>query len=221
MTETAENGVKTLRLSWNSDPDLDSQKPRVAIGRTGDAFVLVAADSHDQDQRGGAYISSLSVIVNEDPFPGLSMAGKQMIWVKNYSENAGIVPQLERAGLIRLVGSKIKQGFVELPLAEVALEESEMIQQCAMRGCEKWETTETVPRFQRCSKCKRRYYCSIEHQHQDWPAHKADCKDLVKMRFTDVENRRRAGTYSEPPAKPAASAADDDGGAETDVALSQ
>lgn len=88
MTETAENGVKTLRLSWNSDPDLDSQIPRVAIGRTGDAFVLVAADSHDQDQRGGAYISSLSVLVNEDPFPGLSMAGKQMIWVSPFDWTA-------------------------------------------------------------------------------------------------------------------------------------
>lgn len=81
MTETAKNGVKTLRLAWNSDPDLDSHNPRVAIGRTADAFVLVAADTEDQDQRGGAYISSLSVIVNEDPFPGMSMSGNQMIWV--------------------------------------------------------------------------------------------------------------------------------------------
>ncbi|KWU44692.1 hypothetical protein RHOSPDRAFT_33771 [Rhodotorula sp. JG-1b] len=218
MAETAKNGVKTLRLSWSNDPDLDSQKRRVAIGRTRDAFVLVAADAQDQRERfSGAYISSLSVIVNEDPFPGLSMSGKQMIWVKNYSENQGIVPQLERAGFIRLVGSKIKQGLVELPLAEVTFEESEMIQQCALRGCEKWETTDTMPRFKRCSKCKRRYYCSIEHQHEDWPAHKADCKDLVQMRFTDVENRRRAGTYFAP-TKPTD---DDGGGAETDAARSQ
>lgn len=136
-----------------------------------------------------------------------------------------------------------------------------MIQQCAMRGCEKWETTETMPRFKRCSKCKRRYYVRprvrlsvflihltddlsrravldrskfapfaflsppnfltrsfYQHQHEDWPAHKADCKDLVKMRFTDVENRRRAGTYAAP-TKPVED--DDGGGAETDAALSQ
>lgn len=85
MTETAKNGVKTLRLSWSNDPDLDSQKPRVAIGRTGDAFVLVAADAQDQRERfSRAYISSLSVIVNEDPFPGLSMSGRQMIWVSPF-----------------------------------------------------------------------------------------------------------------------------------------
>ncbi|GAA5990711.1 hypothetical protein JCM10908_003199 [Rhodotorula pacifica] len=194
MTETAPNGIKTLRLSWKSDPDLDNDKPRIGIGKSGDAFVLAVADKKEQEERFyGGYISSLSVIVHEDPFPGLSMSGKQMIWVKNYSENEGIVAQLEKAGFLRLVGSKIKQGFVELPLAEVTLEDSEMIQQCAMRDCEKWETTETSPRFKRCSKCHRRYY----HQHQDWPSHKIDCKDLVKLRFTDVENRKRAAMWTE------------------------
>lgn len=60
------------------------------------------------------------------------------------------------------VGSKIKQGFVELPLAEVTLEDAEMIQQCAK--CGRWETSETLPRFRRCSKCKRRYYVSFYRQ---------------------------------------------------------
>ena len=56
-----------------------------------------------------------------------------------------------------------------------------------------------------------------QHQHQDWPAHKADCKDLVKMRFTDVENRRRAETYAAP-TKPTD---DDDDSVETGAARSQ
>lgn len=93
MAETAKNGVKTLRLSWSNDPDLDSQKRRVAIGRTRDAFVLVAADAQDQRERfSGAYISSLSVIVNEDPFPGLSMSGKQMIWVSPFDCSQSSTP---------------------------------------------------------------------------------------------------------------------------------
>lgn len=43
-----------------------------------------------------------------------------------------------------------------LPLAEVMLSDTEMIQRCAL--CEKWESIETKERFKRCSMCKRRYY---------------------------------------------------------------
>ncbi|POY76162.1 hypothetical protein BMF94_0885 [Rhodotorula taiwanensis] len=194
-TETIENGVKTVRLTWTVDTDSGADRPRIALGRTADALVLVAADKQDREERfDEAYLSSLSVLVNQDPYPGFTMSGKQMIWVKDYSENKGIVPQLERAGFLRLVGSKIKQGLVELPLAEVTLDDTEMIQQCAK--CGQWETSDTSPRYKRCSKCKRRYYCSAEHQHEDWSTHRADCKDLVKMRFADVENRRREAGWN-------------------------
>lgn len=40
------------------------------------------------------------------------------------------------------------------------LADSEMLQQCALATCGRWESTATVPRFKRCSKCKRRYYVS-------------------------------------------------------------
>ena len=49
-----------------------------------------------------------------------------------------------------------------------------MIQQCAMRGCEKWETTETMPRFKRCSKCKRRYYVRRRGYHGAFAYYIAD-----------------------------------------------
>lgn len=83
MTETAENGVKTVRLTWDTlDADSTVDRPRVALGRTADAVVLVSADQQDREQHfDGAYLSSLSVLVNQDPFPGFTMSGKQMIWV--------------------------------------------------------------------------------------------------------------------------------------------
>ena len=80
--------------------------------------------------------------------PSFAVLGRPLAHAKGYSCS---------------VGSKIKQGLVELPLAEVTFEESEMIQQCALRGCEKWETTDTMPRFKRCSKCKRRYYVRADY----------------------------------------------------------
>lgn len=214
--QTAPNGVKTLALALSSESDSSlaaDANVRVAVGRTADEFVLVAADEHARQERsGGAYISTLSVLVSQDPFPGMSMAGNQMIWVSKQSPppppslplahtaversllrirrsrttrrirpssrnsnelaSSGCTPSLSFWVLESLpglrsricssresrVGSEIKQGFVKLPLAEVTLHESEMLQQCAMPTCGKWETTETMPRFRRCSKCKRRYY---------------------------------------------------------------
>ena len=32
--------------------------------------------------------------------------------------------------------------------------------------------------LQLCSACKSVYYCSKEHQVEDWPKHKLECKDL-------------------------------------------
>lgn len=46
-----------------------------------------------------------------------------------------------------------------LPLAEVMLSDTEMVQRCAL--CEAWESTETKERFKRCSTCKRRYYVCL------------------------------------------------------------
>lgn len=50
-----------------------------------------------------------------------------------------------------------------------------------------------------------------QHQHANWNAHKVDCKDLVKMRFADVEQRRRDADWSPAPAPADADAAVRDG----------
>lgn len=118
----AANGIRTLKLDWPHRNELDAESPLVALGRTGDEFVLVVADEKKRDERPyDTFITALSVMVNEDPFPGWSMENRQMIWsvpslastpppliesfivhrVKTYSENDGLLPQLEKAGWSR------------------------------------------------------------------------------------------------------------------------
>ncbi|GAA5885070.1 hypothetical protein JCM6882_007217 [Rhodosporidiobolus microsporus] len=190
-TSTAPNGLRTMRIDWAAQ---DGDKPSVALGKQNDAFCLVWANEEERQRRGGAWATDLSVLADIDPFPGFGLNGSQMIWVKTYSENQGLLPQLERAGWVRAVGSALKQGLTTLPLAEVVLKEAEIAQRCAL--CETFESVETETRFKRCSKCRRRFYCSTEHQHQHWDAHKKDCKLLAKGQFGEVEQRRREQSYN-------------------------
>ncbi|GAA5875235.1 hypothetical protein JCM8547_006875 [Rhodosporidiobolus lusitaniae] len=187
---TSTSSIKTLKLDWAHGED----RPPVAFARTGDRFVLVWADEAEREQRGGAWATDISVLAEADPFPGFSMNGKQMCWVKTYSENTGLLVQMEKAAWLRPVGSGLKQGITTLPLAEVVLSEAEMAQQCAL--CEAYESVQTETRYKRCSSCKRRYYCSTEHQHAHWATHKPDCKCLAKGRFAEVEQRRREQSYN-------------------------
>jgi len=101
--------------------------------------------------------------------------------VKDYSENSGLLEQLEEARVLRRcvlpvplpprparsltslararrTGSTVPQGLVRLPLAVVVLNEHEMAQRCAFEGCDKVESVETRERYKRCSSCSRRYY---------------------------------------------------------------
>ncbi|KAJ7080595.1 hypothetical protein B0H15DRAFT_856509 [Mycena belliarum] len=41
--------------------------------------------------------------------------------------------------------------------------------QCGAKDC-------TQDGQSQCGRCKRRFYCSVECQHKDWPAHKNDCR---------------------------------------------
>ncbi|GAA5852703.1 hypothetical protein JCM9279_004961 [Rhodotorula babjevae] len=189
----ASNGIYTFPVRLQGD----DKSLRAALGRASDELVLVAAEEGVRAERDSpkAPIARLSVLVAEDPFPGLTMDGRQMIWVKDYSENSGLLEQLEEARVLRRTGSTIPQGLVRLPLAVVVLNEREMAQRCALEGCDKVESVETTERYKRCSKCSRRYY----HQHTHWPRHKQDCKDLAAGRFTQVEMRRRTQDELPPP----------------------
>ncbi|GAA6006155.1 hypothetical protein JCM10207_000543 [Rhodosporidiobolus poonsookiae] len=187
----ATNGIRTLCLDWAAQDEPQGQAPPVALARKDDAFALVWADAEERTRRGGAWATDLSVLADVDPFPGFNLNGNQMIWVKTYSENQGLLPQIEKAGWMRAVGSALKQGLTTLPLAEVALSESEVVQRCAL--CGEYESTETQLRFKRCSKCKRRFYHQLAH----WSTgHREDCKLLSKGRLAEVEQRRRERTYN-------------------------
>ncbi|GAA5870691.1 hypothetical protein JCM16303_001558 [Sporobolomyces ruberrimus] len=180
------NGIKVLTRS--NDPSTP-----LALCRNGESFSLIRSSNTDNPSPestpptidSSIVAATVSVVVGEDPYPGFTMSGQQMIWVKNYGENEGLLEGLEKARFLQSVGRTIKQGFVTLPLCIVLLSEKEMVQTCTK--CHKVETLDQVTRFKRCGKCKRRYY----HQIEDWPQHKSDCKDLSQLDFVSVENRRR------------------------------
>lgn len=48
---------------------------------------------------------------------------------------------------------------------------SAMNHQCGMQSC-------NMPASKRCSRCKTTFYCSIEHQKEDWAVHKLNCPKI-------------------------------------------
>lgn len=80
-----------------------------------DSFVLASILTQEQIDRGGTHLYAiLSVIAESDPFPGQKLptmvdattgdaapapqAVGEMFWAKTYSENKGIIEELEHAG---------------------------------------------------------------------------------------------------------------------------
>ncbi|XP_060650318.1 egl nine homolog 1 isoform X1 [Drosophila nasuta] len=49
----------------------------------------------------------------------------------------------------------------------------------------------TPQQLLRCAKCKSVYYCSIAHQHLDWPTHRNDCRLLA--RHKQLNNNNNSG----------------------------
>ena len=70
---------------------------------------------------------------------------------------------------------------------------------CEVEGCEATEVD-------KCAKCKLVFYCSKEHQMQDWPRHKIDCRhlkesDLRRKYFNTAEELTKfpLGCFPLPP----------------------
>jgi len=150
-------------------------------------------------------LTTISTIVHEDPFPAPGPNGKSRFSMKTYSENAGLLEQLEALGILRRTGISYKQGFVDIPVVEVCLEEYELVHACAAHyeenGAMDCRLEIVGSKYPRCSKCKQVYYCDAECQNQHWEIHKKDCK--IARRDTTpggllamMENRRRAGMSS-------------------------
>ncbi|KAJ7510183.1 hypothetical protein B0H11DRAFT_1180253 [Mycena galericulata] len=74
------------------------------------------------------------------------------------------------------------------PDVALLLPDAEVLQCCA--SCEEWESTGR-PRYQRCSTCKLRYYCSSACQKAGWrKGHRQECGMIEAGQYDEVEQRR-------------------------------
>uniref|UniRef100_A0A1A9WFU9 MYND-type domain-containing protein n=1 Tax=Glossina brevipalpis TaxID=37001 RepID=A0A1A9WFU9_9MUSC len=74
------------------------------------------------------------------------------------------------------ISSHLSTQNAKMPLSH---HQQQQQQQCAICG--------TTQDLLRCSKCKTIYYCSIQHQHIDWPNHKHECRLLAKQRLNNIK----------------------------------
>ena len=138
----------------------------VALASIYGNFVLVLPTEPDEDSPCPRVICILSTLVHEEPFRAPGRNGRPRFSMKAYSENAGVLEQLETLGIVSRTGISYNQGFVNIPVVEVCLEENQLIHACAthyencgLAGC-RFEVVGT--KYPRCSKCKQMYYCNQE-----------------------------------------------------------
>lgn len=112
------NGVRTMARS-HAPTEL------VALCRNGEQFSLRRQSLNTTES--STHVATVSAMVDQDPFPGFTMAGNDMIWVsstvsplstalapltvhrtprrttqvKDYGENAGLLEELERARFVQ------------------------------------------------------------------------------------------------------------------------
>lgn len=100
--------------------------------------------------------SSESLIPSNDPL-------RKTFWMKTYSENEGVLEQLEAQNILRRTGQVKKQGYVMLVAVETVLNRGQWAEVCS--GCGRREQLDDEePRMLRCGRCKERYYCNKECQ---------------------------------------------------------
>jgi hypothetical protein len=88
---------------------------------------------------------------------------RKTFWMKTYSENEGILEQLEAQNILRRTGRVKKQGYVTLVAVETVLNRGQWAEICS--GCGRREQLDDEkPRMLRCGKCNERYYCNKECQ---------------------------------------------------------
>jgi hypothetical protein len=93
--------MKTVRFA---DRDCVVEKSRYTNGRP--ALVL-------NDPRDGEQIAVATVNLPDVP------AGPNEVFIKDYSENAGMLAALEAAGVVRATGDVARSGFVTIPRCEL------------------------------------------------------------------------------------------------------
>jgi hypothetical protein len=80
--------------------------------RSGDATALIF------DEEDGEQIAVLSVNL-----PDALLPDQNHTFIKDYSENEGVLAQLIQQGIVRDTGIKVSSGFVQIPLVEIIASE--------------------------------------------------------------------------------------------------
>jgi hypothetical protein len=134
-----------------------------AIGRKGASWFLCFARPY------GATGKRIHACINQlcpsCPFPSelREDQGRSKFVFSIHGPNDGIMEEMLKVDgepVIRKTGVVFGSNTVnELPEVEILLMPAQILRCCAR--CNKWEALR-MPRFQKCSACKLRYYCSVE-----------------------------------------------------------
>ncbi|KAG9228584.1 hypothetical protein BJ875DRAFT_477109 [Amylocarpus encephaloides] len=140
-------------------------------------FMLVHARPNPFDEYQGSLYAILTA-GSDAPLAPSTDPLKKKFWMKTYSENKGMLEQLEAQGILRRTGEEEEQGYVKLIAVETIIQHGQWAEFCS--GCETYEDLGGETRLLRCSVCKDTYYCKKECQTTHWPLHKAVCKQFRK-----------------------------------------
>lgn len=175
--------IRTFDFAWPSGPTV--RNITCALATTGPHSWTLIRTSKSEDEFEPLEWCSTAVRAVSDEFPAPAASGNPVFALKNYSENQGMLERLENVGMIRHTGRRIPQGFVQLEMVEVLVPHDELMKGCG--ACGKWEEVGKT-RFLKCGKCKRKYYCSVDCQKDDWKEHKKLCKAGVSEAEAQVLN---------------------------------
>jgi len=182
--------IRTFDIPWPVGPS--TKAVTCALGTTGPASWTLIRPSRGEDEYEPREWCSLAVRASEEPFPAPTADGNPVFALKNYSENKGMLERLVGVGMIRHTGRRIPQGYVQLEMVEVLVPRDELIRKCGT--CEGWEEVGQT-RYQKCSKCKMRYYCSRKCQQDDWKEHKQVCKEGLTEEEAFVAEKAKTEAY--------------------------
>jgi hypothetical protein len=125
-------------------------------------FMLIHSCPNPFDE----YLDPLFAVLtagSAEPLTPSSDPLRKAFWMKTYSENEGLLEQLESQNILKRTGQVKKQGYVTLVAVETVLTRGQWAEVC--HGCGRREQLgDEEPRMVRCSKCMERYYCNKECQ---------------------------------------------------------
>src|SRR5437667_10903865 len=118
--------IRTFDFDWPLNNG-ETRHLTCALGTTGPNQWILIIISPREDEYEAREWCSIAVRSVEYPNPAPSASGNQVIALKNYGENSGLLERLENVGMIRHTGRRIKQGYVYLEMVEVLVQQGELI----------------------------------------------------------------------------------------------